>query len=110
MTRDIEVLKQWLQIAVLIAAACTTAVPIIYSFSPWRAKRIGQLFMLQALSFAAAMDLSALFSVWQPKDVLIIFWVDVIVITAIAGSTSALAVLIWRMSHPREKDNDYVVK
>ena len=103
MTHDIEVLRAWIRIVALVAAICTTAVPVLYAFSPWRSRRVGQLFMLQAVSFAAAMILTVLFSYWRPKNILVMFWVDAVVLTAIAGSTAALALLMWRTNHPKKK-------
>lgn len=103
MNGDIEVLRAWIRVVLIIAAICTTAVPIIYSFSPWRSRPFGRLFMMQAISFAVAMDLSALFSVWHPVNILILFWVDALILTLIAASTSAMAGMMWRMSHPSKK-------
>ncbi len=103
MTRDIHILQQWIRVVIVIAAICSTTVPIIYAFSRWYKSWLGQLFMAQSISFAAALDLTALFNFWQPKDILIIFWIDVFVLTAIALSTLALAVLIFSMNYPRSK-------
>lgn len=103
MTHDIHVLREWIRVVVIIAAVCTTSVPVLYSFSPWRSRRLGQLFMLQAISFATAMDLSAVFSIWKPTDVLVLFWTDAVVLSAIAVSTASLALLMWTMNHPKDK-------
>lgn len=99
MTHDIHVLTTWIHIVVVIAAICTTVVPVLYSFFPWRTRRIGQVFMLQAVSFAVAMDLTALFSYWHPSDILVVFWVDAFILTAISVSTAAFAVLILKMNY-----------
>lgn len=103
MTEDIEVLTAWILAVALITAACTTAVPILYAFSPWRSRKLGRLFMLQALSFAAAIDLSVLFMIWTPPSILVVFWANALMLTAIAVSTSALATLMWKMNHPKKK-------
>lgn len=103
MTHDINVLRAWIRIVLLVAAICTTAVPILYSFSPWRSRRVGQLFMLQALSFAAAIDMSLLFAYWRPRNILMLFWVDAFVLTAIAVSTAALAWLMVRLNYLKKK-------
>lgn len=94
MTRDIETLKFWLRIVCVIAAIGTSAVPILYAFSPWRTRLFGKIFMLQALSFAACIDLITLFAFWTPKDILIVFWVYVIVLSAVAVSSLMLAALM----------------
>lgn len=103
MTHDVETLRLWIRVVTFIAACCTTTVPIIYSFSPWWRSRLGQLFMLQACAFAAAMDLTCLFMVWQPKNIVLIFWVDAFFLSAIAISTLALAILILTINFPRQK-------
>lgn len=95
MTQDIEVLQFWLRIVCVIACVTTTAVPVIYAFAPWRTRLFGRLFMLQAVSFAAAIDLITLFAFWRPDNILIVFWVEVIVISGIAVSTLLLTVMMW---------------
>jgi hypothetical protein len=103
MTEDIEVLMFWIKVAVVVASIGTTAVPVLYAFSPWRTYLFGRLFMLQALSFAAAMDLTTLFTFWQPKNILVVFWIDVIVLTAIAISTSLLVIMMWLVPRREER-------
>lgn len=103
MTRDIDTLVRYLLVVVFIAAICSTAVPILYSTGPWRAKLLGRLFMLQAVSFAAAVDVTVLFQFWHPKDILWVFWIEAIIFTMIAVSTSALAWMSWRVNHPKGK-------
>jgi hypothetical protein len=103
MTHDVHLLTEWIKIVTFIAAICTTSVPLIYSFSAWYASKLGRLFMLKSVSFALAMDLTVVFMIWQPTDVLVIFWTDAIVLTFISASTASLAFLIWRMNHPKKK-------
>lgn len=95
MTKDAEVLIFLIKVMCVIASIGTTAVPILYAFSPWKTRLFGRLFMLQAIAFAAAVDLSTLFVFWQPKNILVVFWIDVIVLTAIAVSTSLLTLMMW---------------
>lgn len=97
MTHDIHVLETWIRVVAVIASICTTSVPVLYSFLPWRIHRIGKLFMAQAISFAVAMDLTTLFAFWTPSDILVVFWVDAVVLTLIACSTAALTVATWSM-------------
>lgn len=97
MTHDVNILRQWILVCLIIAAIGTTTVPILYAFFPWRSRRLGQMFMLQAISFAAAIDLTALFAFWNPKNELVLFWVNAIVLTGIAISTSALAWIMWQI-------------
>jgi hypothetical protein len=98
MTQDIEVLKVWIRVVVSIAALGATSVPFVYSFSSWRERPLGRVLMLQAVTFAAAIDLSALFSFWAP-NILVIFWVDIFVLSGIAISTSMLAYMVWSLNH-----------
>lgn len=97
MTPNIDVLSQLILADVIVAAIGTTAVPLLYSFSAWRSRRLGQLFMMQAISFAAAIDLTALFAFWHPNDVYILFWINAVVFTGIAISTSLLAWFMWQI-------------
>lgn len=103
MTRDIEVLKLWLLCVVFLAAIAATAVPVLYSFFQWRRLLIGRLFMLHAVAFAAALDLTVIFQFWRP-DILVEFWVDVIVFTAIALSNVLMFALMWKLYFKRKKD------
>ena len=103
MTRDVEVLRAWLLVVVVIAAIGATAVPIIYSFLPWRKHRIGAAFMVQAISFAVALDMSVLFAFWTPEDILILFWVEAMMFTAIAASTTTLAWITIRLRYPKRR-------
>jgi hypothetical protein len=61
--------------------------------------------MLQAVAFATAMDLSTFLTFWKSVPILILFWVDVLVMTFIAVATAALAWLMWRMNHPKKGRN-----
>jgi hypothetical protein len=103
MTRDIEVLRAWLLIVVVIAAIGATAVPIIYSLLPWRKHRIGAAFMVQAISFAVALDMTVLFAFWTPEDILVLFWVEAMMFTAIAASTTTLAWITIRLRYPSRR-------
>jgi hypothetical protein len=109
MTDDIEVLRMWIRVVLIIAAVCTTSVPVLFAFTPWRSRLIGKLFMTQAISFAVAMDLSALFSIWQPKNILVVFWVDAVVLSAIAISTFLFTAWLWNPTKyykKGKKDNE----
>ena len=103
MTRDIEVLMNWLQVVLVITAICVTSVPILYSFSPWRTTSLGRWFMRQAIAFAAAFDITTIFSIWQPTgmDILVWFWINVIVMLSVATSTAGVAIWIVRSNYMR---------
>jgi hypothetical protein len=100
--RDIETLRTWIRVVETVAAICTTAVPVIYSFSSWNARALGRLFMLQGVSFAAALDISTIFTWLRPTSVNVIviaLWVDAVILTFIAASTAALAILILKLNY-----------
>src|SRR6478736_7548462 len=97
-------MKVWIHVAIYVAAASTSMVPILYSFSRWRSRIIGQLFMFQAMSFAFAIDLTLLLTVWQPKNIQIDFWLQMMSLTAISVSTIALSFKMWSLNHPKKKD------
>lgn len=99
LTHDIDVLTQWIRVVLWISAICTTSLPMLYAFYPWRSTRLGRLFMLMAFSFATAIDLTLLFQYWMPKNILVVFWVDAIVFSLIAISTSLMTWKIWYLNH-----------
>lgn len=101
MTQDVDVLITWLMVVIVIAALAATTVPILYSFFPWRQYKVGRLFMFQSVSFAAAVDLTVLFQFWVP-NILVLFWINALVFTAIAASTSLTVWTLWRIIHPRK--------
>jgi len=103
MTRDVEVLRAWLLVVVIIAAIGATAVPILYSILPWRTHRIGPPFMLKSITMAAALDMTVVFAFWTPRDILVMFWIEAIVFTAIAISTTTLVWVTIRMRYPERR-------
>lgn len=103
MTENVEVLIQWVRVCLVIAGISTTAFPILYSFSGWRKLLLGRMMMAQAIAFAAAVDLTLLFTFWVPSNVLVIFWANAIIFTGIAVSTASLSVIMWRLNHPKKE-------
>lgn len=103
MTRDLETLRMWLRVVVIMAAICATAVPVIYAFCPWRTSLLGKLFMNQAVALAVAIDMNVLFFVWRPTDPLVLFWIWAIAITGLAVSTALMAIFIWRTNLVRKR-------
>lgn len=109
MADDIDFLLKVIRTCMWIAAFFTTLFPVLYSFSPWRSTRVGQLLMFQAIAFALAIDVTLLFQYWAPMDhILVIFWVNLLVFAALAASTGALTFMMWKMNHPQfpHKSND----
>lgn len=104
MTRDIETLTQILKWFLFAAAIAGTAFPLIYAFSPWWSETLGRLLMFSAASFALALDTTVLFYFWQPDEILIYFWVQVVVFGLIAVSKSLLAAAVFRLNYMRRKE------
>ena len=98
MTHNIDELRRWLEVCFVVASIGTTLVPIIYAASPWYKSRLGRLFMLQATSFAVAMDLNIVFLFWTPANRPLFYLVNSLVFTIIAFATSALALMMWRLN------------
>lgn len=101
MTHDIETLTNILKVFLWVAAFFATSFPVLYMFSPWYSTNLGRLLMLQSVSFALAIDLTVLFTVWQPENILIYFWVQVFVFGFIAIATGLLTYGLWRTNHSR---------
>lgn len=107
MTRDIETLQLWIRIVAVIASVCTTTLPIVYSTFPWRTRLIGRLFMLQTMSLALTVDVSTMFAFWKPKDVLIVFWVDALMLTLLAISAILMAFFMLKLRSHSLKGEEY---
>lgn len=101
MTEDIEVLTKIIQICLYVAAFFVTAFPVLYAFSPWYSTKLGRLLMLQAIAFASAVDLTALFQFWQPKSVLVYFWIETLTFIFIAIASGLLTWGLWRTNHSK---------
>lgn len=99
MTHDVELLTKWVHTCLAVAAFCSTSFPVLYAFSPWYSTLLGRFLMLQAVSFALAIDMTLLFQFWVPSDILVLFWINAIVFTLIAGATFGLTVMLWRTNH-----------
>ena len=95
MPENLDVLLFWYRVVLVICSITTTAVPILYALTPWRTRLFGKLFMAQAIYFAVAIDVSTIFAFWKPKSILIVFWVNISFMGAIAISTSAIALTIF---------------
>lgn len=108
MPRDVDTLKRWLLVVVIIAGVGINAIPISYSIAPWWKHSLGRLFMWMSLSFALLVDMAVLLQFWRPKDILTIFWMEALVWTTIGASNIGMAIfIIWsnilRRKH-RESD------
>lgn len=103
---DLEDLRLWVHVCLVVAAVSTTTFPMLYCFSPWSASGLGRVLMLQGIAFAAAMDLTAIFSFWAPiHHIELALIINAVVFTFIAASTGALTIMLWRLQHERANNN-----
>lgn len=89
-----DVLLFWYRVVCVICSITTTAVPFLYSFTPWRTRLFGKLFMVQAIALAVAMDMTTLFAFWRPTSILIRFAVGIGILLGIGIATTGLAVMM----------------
>lgn len=101
---DIDVLRTWVRVVLIVAGVCSTTLPVLYSFSPWRQRALGRLFMSLAISFAAVIDLWATLQLWK-LSLLMHYYFDVVVLTAVAISTVRLTYYMWRVNWPKQKED-----
>jgi hypothetical protein len=64
--------------------------------------------MVKAITFAVTMDLTLLFMFWRPRDIMVRFWINAILLTAVAITSAWMAWNIWRIGHPNRKKVDIV--
>lgn len=100
MTHDVQMMVTWIRVVQVIGSVSITGLVLIYSTRPWWTTLFGRLFMLLAISFMIAMDLTTIFSFWRPKNIMVMLWVDAMFLTTIAISTSLLAITIWLAGRP----------
>lgn len=96
--RDIEVLRQWIRVVTLIAAIAATSFPAVYAFFPWRARPLGRVLMLQGVTLAAALNISLILSFVRPNNIMVLFWINAVILTGIAVSTSSLTYMVWKLN------------
>ena len=92
MPHDVETLRSWVHLCLVVAAVCTTAFPVLWSFSRWWSTTLGRLLMLQAVAFATAVDLTLLFQHWHVphQHYYTVLWVQAFILSWIALSTLLL--------------------
>ena len=110
MTHEIGALIHWVHVCLIVAAFFATLFPLLYLISPWYKSVTGRLIMLQAISFAIVIDLTAVFQYWHPNNILFLFWVDTICFTLIAISSALLTFMLCYLNfykyRNRGKHND----
>lgn len=101
---EIAVLEMWLIGCLLVAALCATTFPLLWgAFSKWNDTLAGKLLMFMALTYAAAVDLTAYFVFFPTTNVLVQFWTQAIVFGLIAISSAAMTVTMVRMNYRQHK-------
>lgn len=104
MSYDLNTLRVWIRACLIIAAICTTAFPVLYSFSPWFRSELGRALMVQAIAFALVLDFSVLFQYWQ-ADIAVRFWINALLFTLIAVASTWLTLMLWKINHQRSQIN-----
>lgn len=102
----VDSLRLLVRIALIIGAICSTSLPALYAFSPWRSRTIGKLFMAQALALAATIDLWCILQLWPP-NLLVHYYLDAVVLTAVALATAGLTIFLWRVNRPKKNGQMY---
>lgn len=65
--RDIETLRAWVKVMLLVTAICVTLFPVLYAtLSPWYRSKLGIAMMLKSLSTALLIDYAALRAYLSP--------------------------------------------
>lgn len=50
--------------------------------------------MMQSIAFAAAIDVTVIFQYWEPRSILLQFWIEVIIFSLIALASAALTLTL----------------
>lgn len=103
----IQLLTHIVRIELWVTAICTTAFPILYSFSNWKSLRIGRIMMLFGISVAVAMDTTLLFQYWAPTDVLTLFTINTLVFGLIAVSSTLLTWKVCYLNYMHREPKHY---
>lgn len=110
MPEDIETLKRWIEVCLVIAGLCASLIPTLYVFSTWNQSWLGRAFMSYTVTIALVLDITAIFQFWHPNDVPTLFWVNAVVFSLIAVSSIFLAAVLWNVNYKkhirRRKLND----
>lgn len=99
MPHDIEDLKRWIQICLIVAGLCATAIPVLYAFSTWNRSWLGRSFMAYTITIAVVLDVTAVFQFWHPTDIEALFWVNATSFTLITVTSIMLALVLLYENH-----------
>lgn len=100
--QDIEVAQNLVLGSLIAAALGATLVPLIYARTYWFRSMLGRLFMMQAISFALALDCTVLFRFWE-YPIMVTLFLNAWVFTMICISTTAMTVFIWKLNYTEKE-------
>jgi hypothetical protein len=80
MPSDVESLLRWVQIMMAITAVCVTLFPVLYGvIAPWYRSHLGRAVLLQSVSVALVVDISAYAQFWTlTEDIRGLFLINVV--------------------------------
>jgi hypothetical protein len=109
MPNDVQTLLSILRVVLVIAAVSVTVFPLLYGlFSPWYKSHLGRAVLLEALSVAFAIDISAYAQFFRTTtNALTIFWVNVsfLVVISLASLYLTAALLYYNFRTNKEQAN-----
>jgi hypothetical protein len=107
--RDVETLRNWVQILLLATAVCVTLFPALYAtFSPWYRSKLGIAVMLQSLSIALTIDYAAVRSWIFPDAAPHVRLLVYLVLLSLVCLTSLFltAVLLYLNFHTKKENTN----
>lgn len=105
---NIDTVLQWTQTFLAIAAICTTAFPLLYLFSPWYRSQLGRAVMIQSVSVALALDVSAVYQFWTFTTnlrTIMIINVGVLALISVASLYQTTMLVYYNFSSKKEHHN-----
>jgi hypothetical protein len=106
MSVDIDTIRTYLRVCMIIAAVCTTAFPLLYAFSPWYRSVLGRALMIQAIGFALILDITAFYTLVDGENVKVKLWVYTFGFTYIALAAAFLTSRLWEINHRVRKNQE----
>jgi hypothetical protein len=80
MPSDVESLLRWSRVVLTITAVCVTLFPVLYGLiAPWYRSHLGRAVLLQSVSVALAIDISAYAQFWTlTSDIQTMFVINLV--------------------------------
>lgn len=105
MPSDVDSVLYWSRVFLIIASICVTAFPILYAFSPWYRSRLGWAVMLQSLSVALAVDISAIVNFKEITSLALILLINVGILAFISVTSLYLTITLLYYNYKPRKEN-----